>query len=472
MNNYLFFSKPSSILPSAVLTGVLLLSASFSQASSGTELEIKLEQPKLLMQQISASELGIKPVLTKGEQQYHQLINDKLKNKQYRQLLETLKQQIDIEQASAAMAYLLGQLALQQQQFQVATKYFEQAIKKQTGYGKAHHGLALAKLQLKQYTSASAHLVEAMQLGVKDAQLYSYLGYSYIQANNFHSAVVAYQQAKLLAPDDNQVNQSLLYAYSQAGQTQAALSLLTQMLNQEPNNADLWLHRANVLLVKQQYQRAIASLETAIRLDKKKHVPTSADNIALTAQLQLQYGSIARAEHLYQQIWREHANPELVIDAVEYLLAKQQLNSASKLLGQINKGQSKTSKSLSSQQQSQLAYLNGKVQLAKGKRVKADKYFQQALALNAVNGQALLASAQLKRRAGQSHQAQMLLLRAANLDEFKLNALTEHADLMMTLGRYRKALELLQQALDFAPSESSIFENIKILERIVSQEAS
>jgi len=84
----------------------------------------------------------------------------------------------------------------------------------------------------------------------------------------------------------------------------------------------------------------------------------------------------------------------------------------------------------------------------------------------------LLALAQIKRSQGKSHQAQMLLLRASSLEEVMLAALTEHADLMMSLGRYGKALEYLQQALAHAPQEQTIFENIKILQRLVNQRES
>ena len=441
------------------------------------QLQIKLSQPQLLLRQISSNDIGVKPSLNEHEQQHVGLINKHLQDKNYSLLLKALtdklKSQLGESSVSAAMTYFLGQLALQQQQYQPAAKYFALAIKKNMSYGQAYHGLGLAQLQLKKYDKATKNLSKAMQLGVQDPQLFSYLGYGYLQANNFHSAVVAYQQAKLFNPDDKQLDQALLYAYSQAGQSEAALSLLSQMLVKQPNEQALWLHRANALLKKKQYINAIASLETALRLagNNKLNAKNNTENIAFTAQLQMQYGSIERAIQLYENIWNQHKSPELVIEAAEFLLGSGDIKSTEKLLKKLNETSLKNQQ-LSMLQQSQLAYLAGKVFHQQEKITSAVKMYDKALAFNSVNGHALLALAQVKRAQGKSHQAQMLLLRASTLEEVMLAALTEHADLMMSLGRYKKALTYLQQALAYAPQEQAIFENIKILQRLVNQRES
>ena len=438
---------------------ILSIVSSFAQA----ELQIKLQKPELLLQQISASELGIKPVINENERQYSELINQMLKAKKYNTLLDELTSklhdQLQAEQVSTAMAYLVAQLALQQQQYSLAERYFMQAIKQQPNYAKAYHGLGLTQLKQQAYDKANLNLSKALQLGVNDPQLYSYLGYGYIQEKNYHSAVVAYQQAKLFNPNDEQLNQALLYAYSQAGQTEAALSLLNQMLIKQPNKSALWLHRANALLQRKNYPLVISSLETALRLGEK-----GAENIALTAQLQMQYGSINRAIILYQQIWQQHNQPELVLEAINYLIASNQLTAASKWLQAMP-----PASSINPQYKSQLSYFKGKVSQQQGKLANAEKAFEQALSENSINGYALLANAEVKRALGKSHQAQMLLLRASSVEPVQLQALTEHADLMTSLGRYAKALDFLQEALEYAPHDRSIIENIQTLQRLVNQ---
>ncbi|MGI2180085.1 tetratricopeptide repeat protein [Shewanella frigidimarina] len=437
----------------------LLISQALVNQSLGAQLVIKFDEPKLLLQQISATDLSAMPSLNEAEQSQQKLISDKLNKAQYADLLATLKQRPKADM-SAAMAYLIGQLALQQQQLSLGADFFTHAIKLQANFGKAYHGLGLAQLQSDNPIAATKNFAKALQLGVNDPQIYSFLGYGYIQSEHFHSAVVAYQQAKLFNPDDAQLNQALLYAYTMAGHHDAALSLLEQMLNAMPNDQGLWLHRANALLKKDQFSQAIASLEAAIRLGE-----SNADNLALTAQLQLQHGSINRARTLYARIWQTQTNAPLVFEACEYLIANQEFDAAKALLKKMS-----LPKSSPHGVQSQLAYLNGLLAQQQGSTALAARSFEQALSFNGVNGKALLALAAVKRSQQQSHQAQMLLLRAGALDEVKLQALTEHADLMMALGRYPKALELLQQAADFAPQEPSLFENIQILQRLVRQD--
>lgn len=439
-------------------------------AVAQAQLHIKLAQPEILLQQVSASELGIQPVINENERQYSALISEKLKAKQYQALLDelstNLKEQLAAEQVSSVMAYIVAQLALQQQKYPLAERYFKQAIKQQPNYAKAYHGLGLVYLKLQQYEQANANLSKALKLGINDTQLYSYLGYGYLQSKNFHSAVVAYQQAKLFNPNDQQLNQSLLYAYSQAGQSDSALSLLTQMLHKQPNAPTLWLHRANTLLQAKNYSLAIASLETALRLGE-----ATPENIALTAQLHMQHGSVVRAISLYQKAFQEHNNLQLVLGAVEYLISTNQILTADKWLQKI-KLKSSVSNSQKPQDKSQLFYLKGKVAQLQGKLLAAETAFDQALNENSINGEALLSAAQVKREKGESHKAQMLLLRASDIESVKLSALTEHADLMLSLGRYAKALEFLQQALAFAPHESSIMENVRSLQRLVNQSES
>jgi tetratricopeptide (TPR) repeat protein len=436
----------------------LLISQALVNQSLAAQLVIKFDEPKLLLQQISATDLSVMPSLNEAEQSQQKLISDKLNKAQYADLLATLKQRPKAGM-SAAMAYLIGQLALQQQQLSLGADFFTHAINLQDNFGKAYHGLGLVQLQSDNPIAATKNFAKALQLGVNDPQIYSFLGYGYIQSEHFHSAVVAYQQAKLFNPDDAQLNQALLYAYTMAGHHDAALSLLEQMLNATPNDKGLWLHRANALLKKDQFSQAIASLEAAIRLGE-----TNADNLALTAQLQLQHGSIDRARKLYGRIWKVHKNPQLVFEAAHYLIANQELDAANGLLKQISLPQHSANSV-----RSELAYLQGGLAQQQGLLTRAAKFLESALSFNAVNGKALLALAAVKRSQQLSHQAQMLLMRAGALDEVKLAALTEHADLMMSLGRYAKALSLLQQAAEFAPHEASLFENIHILQRIINQ---
>ena len=81
-----------------------------------------------------------------------------------------------------------------------------------------------------------------------------------------------------------------------------------------------------------------------------------------------------------------------------------------------------------------------------------------------------MALAKVHRINNDSHKAQMLLLRASEIPEVQLQALTEHADLQLTLGNTRKALALLREALARKPNEQTLINNVNTLQTMVMQQ--
>ena len=66
----------------------------------------------------------------------------------------------------------------------------------------------------------------------------------------------------------------------------------------------------------------------------------------------------------------------------------------------------------------------------------------------------------------------MLLLRASEVPEVRLQALTEQADLQLNIGNTKKALALLRQALELAPNEQTLINNVNTLQSMVLQQGS
>ena len=450
-----------------------LLFSAHSYSHSNTKVSINLAQPELLITQVHSFDLAHTPMLSDSEKKLVPLMQAKLKSQQFSALYQELSTTLNNAPVSAAMAYFLGQLNLQLAQYKKAQGYFASASKQQPNYAKAIVGEGMAALQLSQYKLATAKFSQALQLGINDPHLYRYLGFSYLEQAQFLSATIAFERAKLLLPEDEQLNHALIYSYSNSGQLSPALAMIEQQLKVTPNNSKLWLQRANIYLAKEQFQTAIASLETALRLGEQQ-----AENIALAAQLQLQYGSTVRAIALYQQIWQRQANTELVLEAINYLVDSHKLSEAKQLLASAKANKAKTSKAKNTKDQAELLYLTGKLSYqqslskshSKSQFKQAQKSLQQALKLNPIHGNALMSLAKIYRTSDDSHRAQMLLLRAAELSEVKLQALTEHADLQLALGNTQKALTLLRQALELAPNEQTLVNNVNTLQSMVIQE--
>lgn len=443
------------IKPCAMLC-LLLASSSYAKVS------INFTQPELLVEQVHNFDLSHTPMLKSSEQKLVPMLQKELEQKNFKALFQQLKQELNGETPSAAMNYFLGQLSLQLTKPKLAMDYFTAAIKQQPNYAKAIAGAGLAAIQTEQFDLAVGYFSEALTLGVRDPQLYRYLGFSYLEKEQYMSASIAFEQAKMLLPNDTQLDEVLVYSYSNSGQSEAALAMLEQMLVSQPNKAKLWLQRANIYLAKQDHAVTISSLETAIRLGENQ-----ASNLALTAQLQLQYGSTPRAIKLYQKIWQGQKDIGSVLDAIGFLIDSYKLNEANTLLTKAKK-----KKDLAPRLRAEILFLSGKLDFQKSRFKQAEKSLQQALKLQPIHGSALMALAKVHRINNDSHKAQMLLLRASEIPEVQLQALTEHADLQLTLGNTRKALALLREALALKPNEQTLINNVNTLQTMVMQQGS
>lgn len=429
---------------------------------SQAQVTIKFAQPELMVDQVLNFDTAHAPSLSSEERHLVPKMQEGLKQKRYQSLYQELQTALSGDKTSAAMAHFLGQLSLQLNQNDKALAHFEHAIKQQPSYARAYAGAGLAAVKLNQFEQAVSFFAEAIKLGVKDPHLFRYLGFAYLEQQAFMSATIAFEQAKLLLPADSQLNEALVYSYSNSGQSEAALAMLEQMLTKQSNEPKLWLQRANIYLAKEDFSLAISSLETAIRLGEKQ-----TDNLALTAQLQLQYGSVPRAIALYQKIWQQGGAPATVLDAINYLIDSYKHAEAKKLLAQVNK-----SKQLAPSSQAQALFLTGKLAFNQSQNKRAKQALKKALTLQPIHGQALMTLAKVHRANQETHQAEMLLLRASEVPEVRLQALTEQADLQLNIGNTKKALALLRQALELAPNEQTLINNVNTLQSMVLQQGS
>ncbi|MDU0355662.1 tetratricopeptide repeat protein [Paraglaciecola aquimarina] len=140
-------------------------------------------------------------------------------------------------------------------------------------------------------------MIKAISLGAGNASLFAQLGYLNMQLDSPMSAVAAYQQALMLAPQDSNIKQGLLFALIRSKQFVPAKSLLEQILADKPNDAALWLQRANLAIESKDQHTAIASMEVAMRLGDDN--PSTKQ---LAAQVHLKLHNYPRALVLLEEL--------------------------------------------------------------------------------------------------------------------------------------------------------------------------
>ncbi|MEJ2755371.1 MAG: tetratricopeptide repeat protein, partial [Gammaproteobacteria bacterium] len=366
-----------------------------------------------------------------------------------------------IDQDSAALRLLRGQVLLSLKRYDESEKALQDALLALPDLALAHRSLSAVYVLKKQYKQAQKHLVRSLELGVTDAQVYGQLAYVNVQLGQTSSAVAGYQYALLLEPNNTQWRQGLLYALIQSHAFDQAQALVEELLQADPKNANLWLQRGQLALNQKRTEQAIASLETAMHLGKK-----NTNTLVTAAQLHIQSGSARRAVDLLtgRMSTLIKAGKIDVIDQIAaWLVFQEEWQSLNQLLRALDRTQT----SYPSNYASRFAFYRAQVALANQKSQSARKYLLQAINSDASNGEALLALAKLWREQNRSEQAVMYYLRAEALPIFKERALLGRAQVEIDRQNYTEALRLLRVVAQANPRRRDVLSNIQSLENLV-----
>jgi len=381
-------------------------------------------------------------------------------------LLEILKNR-SMEEDSAALLLLRGQVYLKLKDYKQAEKALVAALQKAPNFALAHRSLSIVYLFNKSYKKARKHLTSTLEFGVSDAQVYGQLAYIHLQLNQAASAISGYQYALLLEPENRQWKQGLLYALIETQALDQAQSIVDEMLQDDNENSQLWLQRAQIALQKGRTQQSIASIETALLLGVN-----DANNIAFAAKLHIQNGSPRRAVELLGSNSQKliAAGKIKEIDQIaQWLAFENDWQKLSKLMNAVNVKGNK----LPAKYRSRFAVYQAKMMLAKETSKKkasyltARKYLKKALNSDPTNGEALLTLAQVLKETNHNEQSTIYYTRAQALPEFKERALLGRSQLAIDGQQYNEALRLLRQVIKHNPKRTDVLSNIGALENLV-----
>ena len=251
----------------------------------------------------------------------------------------------------------------------------------------------------------------------------------------------------------------MLYALQRAGNSPAALSMVDELINQTPNDETLWLQRAQITLASNNRNKALSSMEMALR-----HGEAKPSNLLSTAQLHLSAGSMARAADLLIRIINNNPQSfELVDSAITWLISEGEFKQANRILGSI-----KDIKKLPTSQQSLYYAALGAAQ-ENTDRQRAVKHFKKSLILNPNQASVLIKLAQYYQSKQQFSRAQLYFQRAQIFPEFVKPALAGLAQVALDQQQYGKALEYLERLKPLSTHKLNIDKNIAVLKRLKAQ---
>lgn len=162
---------------------------------------------------------------------------------------------------SPAMIFVLGNLYFQADRTDEARRAFLEAIKRFPRFRRAHTNLAFLYISKNQTDEALPLLQKSIELGETTARVYGMLGFCHLVKKNAVAAENAYRQAYLL--DANSRDWKLGLSQSMLAQDKfaEAASLLGSIIEENPNDKQLWLQQTNAFLGMDRKEDAAINLE-------------------------------------------------------------------------------------------------------------------------------------------------------------------------------------------------------------------
>ncbi len=427
------------------------------------QLNIKLEEPtwNFLLQNQPLAATAAQPEI--NERVFVAKIKPLLAQKQYHAVMDAFANR-PIDADSAALRLLRGQILLQLKQFSAAEKSLISALDIMPDLALAHRSLSLVYIMQKRYDEAQPQLRRTIELGVGDAQVYGQLAYINLQTKDPAAAVAGYQQALFLEPDNPQWRQGLLYALTKSQALDQAQALLENLIKENSSNPQLWLHRSQIAMQRQQHNQALSSLEVAIHLGENNPA-----NLTTTAQLHLQYGSARRAIDLLGQSIDQNPQPldtdmlDTVEQALSWLVYQKDWRNAHRLMERMAKVKDRTPKDYNAR----INVVRAQLALQKNQLDRAEQYLLQTLTNIPNHGEALLSLGQIYQQRQQPERALLYYVRAEALSEVKERALLQRAQLEIDRKNYGESLRLLREVAQQYPHRGDVISNIQVLENLV-----
>jgi len=366
------------------------------------------------------------------------------------------KQPVEI---SPALVYVLGNLYFQADRTEDARRAFLEAIRRYPRFRRAHTNLAYLYISKNQTEEALPMLQKAIELGENSSRAYGLLGYSHLLKKNALAAENAYRQAYLLDPAARDWKLGLAQALMAQEKAAEASNLLGSLIEENPNDKQLWLQQTNALLSMDRKEEAAVNLEILrikgladeanLNLLGNLYMDRNEPQLALFAYL----AAIDKATTF--DIQRALKSARILVD---YGFP----DKAEDLIAAIR---SKAGSAISPEDLTSLLLTEVRAAQAAGQRDRVGTLLDELLNLNPADGEVLLETARHKdllardeedeeKRATLIAEARTNYHMAARLESVAYAANLAFGQMLVREQRYSEALPAIQAALALKKSDS------------------
>ena len=351
------------------------------------------------------------------------------------------------EDSSATFNYLLGNIYFENNEFLLAEEQYKTAIESFPDFQRAWTNLGVLKLRSGDTKSALKALLRSVELGDNDAHTFGMLGFCHYSEGNYISAEVAYNRAMLAQPNNMDWLEGKAQVYLKAERYIEAIRMQDELIARQPNNVEYWLAQANAYLAMEDYSRAARNIEIV-------ELVSGADFHALhlLANLYTKLGMQGPAADAYLAAANQADKNDVgfLVKSSALLLRSKQVPIARELFSRADISSEDISDSL------KFGYrmLEGEFAELDDRLDKAISIFEQAEALDPLDGRVLIRLARLHDKQGNRDKAYYLLDRAENDPKAEFQALLTRVKLLIQEERFEESQIYVARALKLQSIES------------------
>lgn len=354
-----------------------------------------------------------------------------------------------ISRSSALYDFTIGSIYFQQDNLSAAVEWYGKAVVKLPSFLRAQKNLGLVYVRSNAFDRAVGPLTRAIDLGAADGLTFGLLAHSYAMTEQYVAAESAYRQAMMLQPESADWKNGLARCLFKERKFEEAAALCGDMIRRDPSRADLWLLQANAWLNLKQPLKAAENYEL---LDRASLANVACLNTL--GDIYVNEGVPEMAVSAYQRALAkdgESADLSVALRNVEVLVGRSAYTEAGSLLARVNEV---CGKKLGTPEKKRVLKLEARIAAAAGQSgAEQARLLEDIVALDPLDGEALLLLAQHYARNNDTDKACFLCERAAGIEKYEAEAKLRHGQILVKSGKYQEALPLLKRALELKPRE-------------------
>lgn len=348
---------------------------------------------------------------------------------------------------SAVFDYTLGNLYFQENRLEDAAKRWRSAVDKFPSFRRALKNLGLVEVRTGDFPAALRSLSRVVELGGGDGLTFGLLGYAHASTEQYVSAESAYRSALLLQPDTLDWKLGLTQTVFKERKYGEAAELCDELIAKYPDRSEFWLLQANAFIGLNQPLKAAQNFEIVRRMGKA--TPASLNTLG---DIYVNEGMYDLAASAYAGSLEADASQPVTrpLRNVEALAQRGALDPARELTASVRKAYEGR---LVDDDRRKLLKLEARIAVADGSDDKAAEVLEQVIAVDPLDGEALLLLGQHYARHDDPDRAIFYYERAASLEGFEADAKVRQAQVLVSQARFGEAVPLLKRAQELKPRD-------------------